>query len=161
MTGYYGKYRGKVENNVDQRRLGRIQVSCPSVLGDGQVSWAMPSAPYAGPGVGFLAIPPVGANVWVEFEAGDTERPIWGGCFWERDELPSDMGKQEKKVFKTATATLTLSDLSGDDGGVTIETKDGRKIAMKAQSIEITDGKWSIKLTSASVSINGGALEVT
>jgi uncharacterized protein involved in type VI secretion and phage assembly len=161
MTDYYGKYRGKVENNVDPQRLGRIQVSCPSVLGDGPISWARPSAPYAGSGVGFLAIPPIGANVWVEFEAGNTELPIWSGCFWEDSELPSEMGMAEKKVFKTDAATLTLSDLPGPTGGVTIETKDGKKITMNAQSIEITDGKWSIKLTPGSVSINNGALEVT
>lgn len=69
MTKYYGKYRGKVENTIDPLMLGRIQVSAPAVLGDGTLSWAMPCTPYAGPGVGFFAIPPVGANVWVEFEA--------------------------------------------------------------------------------------------
>ena len=161
MTDYYGKYRGKVENNVDPQQLGRIQVSCPSVLGEGTISWATPSAPYAGSGVGFFAIPPVRANVWVEFEAGNTELPIWSGCFWEDKELPPDMGMAEKKVFKTDTATLTLSDLPGPAGGVTIETKDGKKITMNAQSIEITDGKWSIKLAPEGVSINGSALVVT
>jgi len=161
MTDYYGKYRGKVENNVDPQQLGRIQVSCPSVLGEGTISWATPSAPYAGSGVGFFAIPPVRANVWVEFEAGNTELPIWSGCFWEDKELPPDMGMAEKKVFKTDTATLTLSDLLGPAGGVTIETKDGKKITMNAQSIEITDGTWSIKLAPEGVSINGSALVVT
>lgn len=82
MKRYYGKYRGKVENNIDPMQLGRIQVSAPAVLGDGTLSWAMPCTPYAGSGVGFFAIPPVGANVWVEFEGGDPDYPIWAGCFW-------------------------------------------------------------------------------
>ena len=81
MTQYYGKYRGKVENNIDPQLMGRIQVSCPAVLGGGTMSWALPSAPYAGPGIGFFAIPPKGANVWVEFEGGNTDFPIWSGCF--------------------------------------------------------------------------------
>lgn len=161
MTQYYGKYRGKVENNVDPQLMGRIQVSCPAVLGGGRMSWAMPSAPYAGSGVGFFAIPPNGANVWVEFEGGNTDFPIWSGCFWAIGDLPPDVAIPQKKVFKTDTATLTLSDLPGPLGGITIETKDGKKITMNALSIEITDGNWSIKLAPASVSINNGALEVT
>jgi hypothetical protein len=160
MTHYYGKYRGKVENNVDPLLSGRVQVSCPAVLGKGRMSWALPSAPYAGSGVGFFAIPPNGANVWVEFEGGNTDYPIWGGCFWELGEFPGDMAIAQKKVFKTENATLTLSDLPGPLGGVTIETKDGKKITMSTLSIEITDGKWSVKITPTSVSINGGALEV-
>jgi uncharacterized protein involved in type VI secretion and phage assembly len=160
MTLYFGKYRGKVENNVDSELRGRIQVSVPAVLGSGQMNWAMPSAPYGGPGVGFLAIPPVGAKIWVEFEGGDTDHPIWSGCFWERGDLPPDMAVAEKKFFKTDLATLTLNDFPGK-GGITIETNDGKKITISALAIEITDGTWSIKLTPASLSINGGALEVT
>ena len=82
MSEFYGKYRGKVENNVDPLQQGRVQVTVPAVLGDGRLSWAMPCAPYAGSQVGFFAVPPVGANVWVEFEAGDPDYPIWSGCFW-------------------------------------------------------------------------------
>ena len=160
MSPFYGKYRGKVENNVDPMMLGRVQVSVAAVLGDGTLSWALPCAPYGGSGVGFFAVPPVGANIWVEFEGGNPEQPIWSGCFWGAGELPSEALLPQVKVFKTDTATLTLSDLPGS-GGITIETKSGKKIKMDMMSIEITDGKWSIKLEAASVTINGGALEVT
>lgn len=60
---YFGKFRGKVENTIDPLMLARIQISVPAVLGQGSLSWAMPCVPYAGPGVGFFAIPPVGANI--------------------------------------------------------------------------------------------------
>ncbi len=45
---FFGKYRGKVENNIDPMLMGRVQVSVAAVLGDGRSSWAMPCAPYAG-----------------------------------------------------------------------------------------------------------------
>ena len=61
---------------------GRVQVSVPAVLGDGQLSWAEACVPYAGDSVGLFVVPPVGANVWVEFEGGDPAYPILGGCFW-------------------------------------------------------------------------------
>ena len=44
--------------------------------------WALPAVPYAGDGVGFFMIPPIGASVWIEFEHGDPDYPIWTGCFW-------------------------------------------------------------------------------
>lgn len=160
MNDFYGKYRGKVENNVDPMQLGRIQISVPAVLGEGRMSWAMPCVPYAGSGVGFFAIPPTGANVWVEFEGGDPDYPIWSGCFWGTGEVPAQPAVAEMKVFKTDIGTITLNDLQGT-GGITIETATGMKIEIKAQGIEITNGQGaSIKLEGPKVSINGSALEV-
>lgn len=158
---YYGKYRGKVMNNIDPLMMGRVQVSCPAILGEGQMSWAMPSVPYAGSGVGFFMVPPVDANVWVEFEGGDPDYPIWGGCFWGTGEAPATPALAEMKVIKTQTATITLNDLPGA-GGITIETTTGMKIVISVAGIEITNGQGaSLKLTGPQTSVNNGALEVT
>jgi hypothetical protein len=93
MGKLYGKYRGQVEANVDPLRLGRVRVSSAAALGDGVVKWAMPCVPSAAPGVGFTMLPPVGASVWVEFEGGDPDYPIWSGCFWaEGTTLEADSG---------------------------------------------------------------------
>jgi uncharacterized protein involved in type VI secretion and phage assembly len=160
MTKFFGKYRGKVENNIDPMQLGRVQVSVPAVLGEGSMSWAMPCVPYAGSGVGFFAIPPVGANVWVEFEGGDPDYPIWSGCFWGVGEVPALPAIAEMKVLKTDMGTITLNDLPGA-GGITIETTTGMKIVISALGIEINNGQGgSIKLTGPQVSVNEGALEV-
>jgi len=157
---YYGKYRGKVENNLDPYQQGRVQVSCPAVLGEGSQSWAMPSAPYAGNGVGFFMIPPVGANIWVEFEGGDPDYPIWGGCFWGVGEAPAVPAIADMKVIKTATATITINDLLGP-GGLTIEWGTGMKVAITATGIEIANGMGaSVKLSGPQTSVNNGALEV-
>ena len=52
----------------------------PAVFGgDKETAWALPSVPYAGNGVGFVFIPPIGTNVWIEFENGDPDTPIWSG----------------------------------------------------------------------------------
>jgi hypothetical protein len=160
MTQFFGKYRGQVANNIDPMQLGRIQVSVPAVLGDGQLSWAMPCVPYAGSGVGLFAIPPIGANVWVEFEGGDPDFPIWSGCFWGVAEVPAVPALAEIKVFKTDSVTLTLNDLPGV-GGFTLETLSGQKITVTALGIEINNGQGAvIKLTGPQVSVNNGALDV-
>jgi hypothetical protein len=157
MTRYYGKYRGKVENNIDPMQLGRVQVSAPAVLGEGTLSWAMPCAPYGGSGVGFFAIPPVGANVWVEFEGGDPDYPIWAGCFWGTGEVPAQPALAEMKVFKTDCITLTLSDLPGA-GGVTLEVNSPAvtlpsKITIDSTGISIEHSPGSIKMTQTSIEI--------
>jgi uncharacterized protein involved in type VI secretion and phage assembly len=121
----------------------------------------MPSAPYAGNGVGFFMVPPRGANVWVEFEGGDPDYPICGGCFWGTGEVPATPAVAEMKVIKTDGATITLNDLPGA-AGITIETTLGLKITMNASGIEITTGQGaSIKLSGPQISLNNGAMEVT
>jgi uncharacterized protein involved in type VI secretion and phage assembly len=157
---YFGKYRGKVENNIDPQQQGRIMVSVSAVTGSGTLNWAMPSLPFAGSGVGFWAIPPVGANVWVEYEGGDPDYPIWSGCFWGIGEAPATPAVPQLVVLKTETCTLTLSDLPGV-GGITIETSTGMKITMSATSLEITNGTGAtMTMEGPSVKVNNGALEV-
>ena len=165
MKQFFGKYRGKVENNVDPMQQGRVQVSVPAVLGDGRLSWAMPCVPYAGSGVGFFFVPPVGANVWVEFEGGDTEYPIWSGCFWGAGEVPAKPAISQMKVFKTDGVTLTFNDLPGA-GGCTLEVGPPAvptplKLVLSAGGIELSNGAASVKLSPVSVSLNNGALEVS
>ncbi|HLF26609.1 MAG TPA: phage baseplate assembly protein V [Anaerolineae bacterium] len=161
---FWGKYRGQVVNNTDPLQLGRIQVSVPAVLGQGQSSWALPCVPYAGPGVGLFLIPPVGGNVWVEFEGGDPDYPIWSGCFWAQGQVPAAPALAQMKVLKTEGATLTINDLSGG-GSCTLEVGPPivpapLKLVFDPSGIELSHGAASIKLTPTSVSVNNGALEV-
>lgn len=158
---FYGKYRGVVTDNRDPLMLGRVKARVPDVLGDEESGWAMPSLPYAGDGVGLFLIPPTDASVWIEFEHGDPDYPIWTGCFWAQGELPATPATPEVKVLKTDVGTITLNDTPGA-GGITIETKDGMKIVINISGIEINDGQGgTIKLTGPQVSVNNGALEIT
>ena len=79
---YYGKYRGLVMNNIDPLMLGRLQVQVLDVTGLIPGTWAMPCVPVAGINMGIFTVPPIGSGVWVEFEHGDPDYPIWTGCFW-------------------------------------------------------------------------------
>jgi len=93
---YYGKYRGTVINNIDPNFAGRLLVEVPDVLGLVPSSWAEPCAPLAGasgPPMGVYLVPPIGAGVWVEFERGDPNYPVWVGCRWG---APSDVPPQAK-----------------------------------------------------------------
>jgi uncharacterized protein involved in type VI secretion and phage assembly len=156
---FYGKFRGKVTDNRDPLMRGRIRAQVPAVFGDEDTGWALPCTPYGGKGVGFFFIPPVGANVWIEFENGNTDYPIWVGCFWGTGETPKTPAVPDVKVIKTDAATITVNDMPGA-GGITIETSTGLKIVMDTTGIELSNNLSHIKLTPADVSINNGALQV-
>jgi hypothetical protein len=76
---YFGKYRGIVESNSDPMLMGRIIVTVPAVLGLMPSSWALPCVPYVSGSL--YKLPPVGTHVWVEFEQGNADSPIWSGCW--------------------------------------------------------------------------------
>ncbi|MBM0745399.1 hypothetical protein JOY44_28660 (plasmid) [Phormidium sp. CLA17] len=131
---FYGKYRGLVVENADPEKLGRLKVKVPSVLGNEVVSgWAMPCTPYGGDrDQGFLFIPEVGAGVWVEFEEGDLEFPIWVGTFWSKPDGESELPKvadeiqnsPTQKIIKTKKGhTIQLEDADGKEK-ITIKHKD-------------------------------------
>jgi len=157
MRQFHGKYRGKVTANLDPLKRGRVQVSVPAVMGDGQLSWAEPCAPY-----GFYAVPAVGTSVWVEFETGDPDYPILAGMFWEAGQTPHPL--PQVKVWQTDAVTVTLSDIPAE-GGLTIEVGEPAvpvpmKLSMTAAGIKLSIGKASVLLDPAAVSINGKALVV-
>lgn len=118
---FFGKYRGKVTSNIDPFQIGRVQVNVPAIFGEDRLAWAMPCTPYAGAGVGFFTLPPVNANVWVEFEGGDPDYPIWSGCFWGINENPAQpTAIPQIKLFKTESTTITINDTPGA-GSLTVE----------------------------------------
>lgn len=161
---FYGKYRGIVSDNQDPLMIGRVRARVPDVMGDLESGWAMPCLPFAGDGMGFFALPKVGAGVWIEFEHGDPDYPIWSGCWWGSlaEAPPVLLTPPYKKVLlKTEGGHSIILDDTPGVGGITLETSGGQKIVLSALGVEITTGQGStIKMTGPQVSINDGALEV-
>ena len=159
---FYGKYRGIVTDNQDPQMQGRIRARVPDVTGDQDSGWAMPCMPFHG----FFALPTKGSGVWIEFEQGDPEYPIWTGCWWEgppTDKLPvSDLAlPYSQVVIKTQGGHSILLDDTPGTGGITLETATGQKIVLSVQGIEIDNGLGaSITLQATKVAINKNALEV-
>ena len=129
---FYGKYRGIVTDNMDPRNFGRIKALVPEVLGEIATGWASACAPYFGTQAGFFAMPPVGAGVWIEFEAGDPSRPIWVGGWWGEGEVPMrPMGARttpNTKILRSegglivalddVAQTIAISDAAGANSAV-------------------------------------------
>jgi uncharacterized protein involved in type VI secretion and phage assembly len=163
-TRFYGKFRGVVSDNQDPLMQGRIRARVTDVMGEDESGWAMPAAPFGGDQMGFFAIPSVGAGVWIEFEHGDPDYPIWSGAWWgSAAEIPSALlaPPYQKVMVRTKGGnTITLDDTPGV-GGITLETSTGQKISMSALGIQIDNGMGAkIELAGPQVSVNSGALDV-
>jgi hypothetical protein len=156
---YFGKYRGIVTTNQDDKSLGRIKARVPELLGDVETGWALPCAPYAGDGMGQFTVPPEGAGVWIEFEAGDVSRPIWTGCWWGENQIPKknddNAASPPIKIIRSETGLMItfdddsqivhLSDENGDNM-LEIEVRPGkiklmgaRKAIVEAPMIELVE----------------------
>jgi uncharacterized protein involved in type VI secretion and phage assembly len=167
---FLGKYRGTVVNNVDPLMRGRLIVSVPDVLGLVPSSWAEPCVPLAGPTgppMGVYMVPPIGAGVWVEFEQGNPEKPVWVGCRWGgASDVPplAHLGLPISPNIVLQTAgqnSLVISDLPGPTGGIMLKSTTGATLIVNDTGIYIQNGKGaSIVMTGPAVNVNTGALTV-
>ena len=167
MKQFFGKYRGTVFNNIDPMQMGRLQALVPDVANVIPSSWAMPCVPFAGIQNGFFAVPPIGAGVWIEYEQGDPDYPIWSGCFWgSAAEVPAlalaTPPPLQAVVLQTVGQnTLMISDMPGPTGGILLKTTAGAMISISEIGTIISNGQGaSITLTGPSVTVNEGALMV-
>jgi hypothetical protein len=160
---FFGKYRGNVVNNVDPEELGRVQVSVPSVRGEGSLAWAMPCVPYAGPGVGLFLVPPVGACVWVEFEGGDPDSPIVAGCFWSEGQVPVSPAVPTTRAFVSEGVSLVIEAVAG--GSVTLSisepiTPRDVTLVIDDNGMLIETGDCKLEIGATEIKLNGDALVV-
>jgi uncharacterized protein involved in type VI secretion and phage assembly len=167
-TRYYGKYRGTVINVEDPMRMGRIMAEVPQVYGLLPSTWAMPCVSFAGIQSGEWAIPPLGAGVWMEFEQGDPNYPIWTGGYWGSGAEPPAMAQlapasvNHYVVQTSLQNTLQISDLPGPTGGILLKTTTGAMIAINEIGITLSNGQGAtIVMTGPAVTINAGALTIT
>lgn len=163
----YGKYRGLVLNNVDPMQMGRLMVQVPDVGGVMPGTWAMPCVPVAGIQNGMFALPMIGSGVWVEYEQGDIDHPVWVGCFWgSAAEVPA-LARLTPPVMSAITLQtplqngLTISDLPGPSGGIMLKSATGATLIVNDTGIYIQNGKGaSLTMLGPTVNINAGALTV-
>jgi Type VI secretion system/phage-baseplate injector OB domain len=163
---FLGKYRGVVINNVDPMQIGRIQVIVPDVSTFLPTSWAMPCVPIGGMQMGVFGVPQLGAGVWVEFEQGDPDYPIWVGCYYGAAEVPilSHLAPPAVAAITLQTTLqngIIISDVPGPTGGIMLKSALGATLIVNDTGIYIQNGKGAmITLIGPAIAMNEGALTV-
>jgi hypothetical protein len=169
---YYGKYRGTVIENTDPEQIGRVLVQVPDVLGMKPSNWAMPCVPAAGIQAGVFVLPPIGSKVWMEFEQGDPDYPIWTGGFWGSvaevpvfAAAPSAIPPGQNILLQTTGRNMMMvSDAppSPASGGIVLKSAGGAMIVVNESGIFISNGRGAaITLVGPVVDINNGGLTVS
>ena len=172
----WGKYRGVVVDNADPKKIGRLKLRVTGLFGTSFVSgWAMPCLPFGGEAnQGVFFVPEIDAQVWVEFEEGNIDFPIWVGCFWSAPDdesevpLPNNADGSEsdsvpdvptRKIIKTRKGhTIQFEDKDGDESITIVQKVDDDKInviTMDASGITLTD------FTGNSIAMSDSAFSIT
>ena len=179
---YWGKYRGTVVNNIDPEQRGRLQVLVPDVNSVIPTTFAEPCVPLAGPTgppMGVYMVPPIGAGVWVEFEHGDSNKPIWVGCRWGlQSDIPlaalAGNPADPSIVIQTLLQqAVIVSDMPPSvpppvmppvptTGGIILRSTTGASIVVNDAGIFISNGKGAtINMVGPAITVNNGALVIT
>lgn len=146
-VAYYGKYRAKVQKVDDPEKRGRIRVLCPKVLGEAVSNWCEPCIPVAYKFGGDFAIPKVGETVWIEFEAGDVNKPIWTGGWWCQNGAPPN-------PYSVSTRYIEWNGCKIKMWGKDVKTGAKATIEISVGSSKITIVEDSIKMTSPKIDLN-------
>ncbi len=167
---FLGKYRGTVLNNIDPELRGRLMLTVPDVLGLIPSTWAEACVPLTGPTgppMGMYVVPPIGTGVWVEFENGDPDYPVWVGCRWGvASGVPplahAGLPVSPNIVIQSAgQSTIMVSDLPGPTGGIMLKSLTGATIIVNDTGIYLQNGKGaSLTMVGPAVTINNGALTI-
>jgi hypothetical protein len=168
---YYGKYRATVVQNVDPELRGRIICEVPDVLGLVPSSWCEVCAPLAGPTgppMGVYFVPAIGTGVWVEFEQGDPNKPIWSGCRFAPGNVPplalAGLPVSPNIVLQTSLQNMIMiSDLppSPLTGGIMLRSTTGAFILVNDTGIYINNLKGAVlTLIGPAIDFNVGALTI-
>lgn len=160
MDRFHGKYLGVVVDNQDPKTLSRLKVQVPEVFGEETAGWFLPCSPYAGSGVGWVAVPPVGSVVFVEWPAGDSTRVgVWSGGMWTEGTNVSGAGPDVVLLVTPGGHQIQLVDTAGSEA-VVITSSSGASVTMDQSGLTLAFGSQKIAMTAASVSVNDGALTV-
>ncbi|MDI2131687.1 phage baseplate assembly protein V [Yinghuangia seranimata] len=160
MERFHGRYPAVVVDNEDPKKLCRLRVKVPEVLGEQTTGWCLASSPYAGPGVGLAVVPPKDALVFVEWPAGDVGRvPVWSGAAWAQGDGVPGAGPKAVVLVTPAGNRVELLDESGGEA-VKVTAASGASVTLDASGAVIAFGSQKIAMTGSGISFNDGALEV-
>ena len=154
---YYGKYRGIVTDVDDPDNLCRIRARVDNVLNGQETGWAVPASPFAGDGHGMVMLPAIGSGVWIEFEAGSLDHPIWSGGWWANGQRPDPQGAKLRVIVSETGNQVILDD---DSDEVRIVHNGGPEIKITSSEIVMTVGSCELKIGTTDISLNNGLIKV-
>jgi len=150
---FFGLYRGVVTNVNDPENLGRVRAKVHELLGDtDETDWAFPCVPFGGGGAGWLMLPKANDAIWIAFEAGDINRPVWLGFWFNRtDASPEGAGSDVRVLRSKAGHRIEFGDADGEEH-VRLSHAAGTVIEMDAAgNVSLVESGGNVKLGSGAL----------
>lgn len=143
---YYSCYRGFVADRDDPENLSRLRLIIPSVGGTNVYDyWAFPRNVFSGAGYGSQVIPQKGDVVWVEFESGHPNKPLWSLGYRGKNELSGESDITDKDCYWFITPKGHVIKINDTKNYIHIKTQHGDYIELNSNSIScVTDKKISL-----------------
>lgn len=144
---YYSVYRAWVFNNEDPENLHRLQLIIPQISGNDYYEyWAFPKGVPSAANFGSQVIPPKGALVWVEFEGGEPEIPVWSHGHFSRNQIPKDDEElKDPNCYWFITKAGHRIKINDTKNTISIKSSNNDTIELNPQSISlVTDKKISL-----------------
>lgn len=139
---YYANYRGLVYDVNDPEHLGRIKLIIPEVGADTPYEyWAHPKGVFSGKGYGSQVLPQKGDLVWVSFEGGHPEVPIWEHGYFGTDEPPTDEDLDDVNCYWFKTPKGHLIKVNDTKSYIHIQHKGGQTILIDDDYISLISDK--------------------
>ena len=155
---HFGKYRATVTDNVDPEGLCRIMAQVPAVMGSTEVGWALPAFPFIGDGHGLVMLPEVGSSVWIEFEAGHLDHPIWSGGFLPENATAPDPHGASVRVIVSKNKHRVVLDDSSDT--VTVKHASGATLEMSGTELRLSIGGSKMVMSPTAITFNDGVVKI-
>lgn len=175
---YYGLYQGIVTNIQDPEKRGRIKVKCPDVLGgETESAWCDPLVQVAYDNGGDFCLPTKDEAVWLQFIAGDPNRPVWLGGWWQKNMTPlgSNYSSIDKlRIINYADCTIKMQNGTIDinvGGGVCDLKIEHNKVTVKgnllvegvvtASDVRVVAGEFGGGTITADTEVTAGTVKLT
>ena len=156
-TRFYGKYRGQVTDVDDPEQNCRVKALVPAVMGETEVGWALPAFAFAGRGHGQVLLPEAGDMVWIEFESGNLNYPIWTGAFFLAGDRPEPSSNGARLIVSKTGHQLVLDD---DADTLTLKHAMGATLEMTATEITLSIGANKVVMSLTAISFNDGVVKI-
>jgi len=175
---YMFPLRAYCKNNVDPHKQGRVQIYCPSISGEKcpplkDLLWASPCIPLGGSSnLSSFTVPEMGAKLWVIFEAGSLNFPLYIGQWPAQNELSEETYDSENSpaydfiYHRNKIKIRTKRDqkellIQFDENTTQALTSDSINIKRKDSVVNLSDNLISLSVGSTNITLTGDSISLS
>ncbi len=150
---------GKVSDNKDPMKLGRVRVACDMIAPGAVTPWIPVIRPWSSPDSGWWSLPDIGTQVLLGFIGNNTAQPVCLGCIYDLEHLPpkhSTENPADSIVFQTKNHRLEIIDEDGKEAIIFSSAKGKiRLVLSNEKGVEFINEMGDITIEARNITLEG------